>query len=160
MIQSFNQLLLNEATKKFNIKNGNFFTNATPNFLTPVIEIREKGFTKTAGSTGSGAVTVYTTPTDKDFYICSGYYSISKDATCDSASGPISITYVQDGQTMILLQVPIITLTAQTLTTTTCFPYPIKCDRGTNISMVGTFTAGAMTRVSGVSGFISETLSN
>lgn len=104
-------------------------------------------------SSATGSVTVYTTPSDRDFYLTGIQYSMIKDATCDAATGTIQVGGTVNGQSVAFLRKAIITLTAQSADITREFTRPILIDRGTAISMTATFTAGAMSRGCCITGF-------
>lgn len=102
----------------------------------------------------SGASTVYTTPTSRDFYLNSLVFSITKDAACDMATGGAAATVVIEGVTQSIVLVPVITLTASDKQVNISFPKPIKLDRGSIIGIGGqTFAAGVCVRTLSFTGF-------
>jgi hypothetical protein len=106
-------------------------------------------FSNTSGSsikTTTGTLTGITLSTNKDFYLVSISGGYSKDNLCDSASGTYAISGFSNGLPIYLIQLPILTLTAQNEYTNIVFNRPIKIDRGTSITMNGTFAAGACVR--------------
>jgi hypothetical protein len=83
--------------------------------------------------------TLYTTPTDRDFYICSAYVQSSAFTDVDASR---IITVQIDGQSQILLQTKEqdgITATGNVHTSSLSINpiFPIRIDRGTNIVITG-----------------------
>ncbi len=126
----------------------------------PVIEVGIKrtknAIIKEAHSSLSGATTIYTTPADMDFYLCSISMSIVKNAACDAATGYIGVYGTINGQTQYLLTSVWITLTAERIDINITFPHSIKIDRNTSIRLGGVFAAGVMERTACITGFIDE----
>lgn len=127
----------------------------------PSIEVNpiltKEAFIKVGYDSTSGSITLYTTPTNQDVYVTAAYLSIIKNAACDVATGPCSLSVVINGATVQLLRLPLITLTAQEQSISISFPHPIKIDRGTSVSVAGSFTAGVYLRAAGISAFADET---
>jgi len=113
---------------------------------------------KTNTRTSSGSATVYTTPTEEDFFLTSATLSVVKDATCDDATGQTaSIAVIIGGgsQTLMAISGLVTTATAQTLSLS--FNPPIKVDRASNISVSGnTYTAGLKSRSASITGFTTQ----
>ena len=108
-----------------------------------------------SGAISTTAVAVaYTTPRDKDFYLTFISIHIVKDATCDTST--INFQVNIGGATTTFHKLPITALTAEQKSEIVLLPYPIKCDRNTNIQVQGTFTAGTMTKTIMIGGFILE----
>lgn len=109
---------------------------------------------KASDSSTSGTSTIYTTPTDKDFFLTSISMSITKNATSDNTG--LSLTSTIGGAAVALSKILTETLTASSFVVTREFPYPIKIDRGVAISATSAFTAGASSRSVQIGGFILE----
>jgi hypothetical protein len=108
-------------------------------------------------SASAGALTIYTTPSNKDFYLCSIDFSFSKDATCDVATGRLGISaYTAEGGAKELIALPVITLKAEQQIITLTFPKPILLQRNTSISGSTSYTAGLMSRCGHITGFTVE----
>jgi hypothetical protein len=123
--------------------------------IQPVVEIGPK-FTTIArhvSSTTTGSSTIYTTPTDKDFYLTYAQLNITKDATSDNVNCNLLATL---NAVRRILSINTQTTTAGSFNAANSFPYPIKIDRGTNITVNGTFTVGATTKEACIGGFILE----
>lgn len=122
----------------------------------PVIEVGPKfsNITRHTSSNATGSVTIFTTPLDKDFYITSAFLTLTKDATSDNVSTGILI--YQGGTTRDILNIRSQTTTTLTMVLTNNYSYPIKCDRGTNITLFGTMSAGTMQKEAGITGVLVE----
>jgi len=92
-----------------------------------------------------------------EIYLTGCTMSIAKDATCDTASGKLSLQVTPDFSNVAnnLLSISVLTLTAQSESIAISFPYPLKIKAGTSITLAGAFTVGAMTRSFSAYGFIS-----
>jgi len=130
--------------------------------VVPVMEVNPKllrypNIVISSGTTATGVVTmVNTTSSAKDFYITHAYISITKDVVCDAATGSISISATINGAARTIVGCSIITLTAQDKTISLDFSHPLKIDRGTSITLTGTYTAGVMSRIATIAGYYVE----
>lgn len=99
------------------------------------------------------AVTIYTTPTDRDFFLCGVSMSVIKDVT--STSTRASITAIPFGSTGVV-QFSIIqgiTLTAQSDSISSVFNPPIKLARGSIISLNATTNVANISESGTIWGF-------
>jgi len=121
---------------------------------------KEANVVRQSSITASSAqATMYTTGIGTDFYLTGAYISIVKDATCDIATGNITINVTQGGQARTILAISVLTLTAQNSNISISFPTPIKVDRNTAILRSAiTFSAGAAASSIGINGFESSSL--
>lgn len=131
--------------------------------VVPVININPKDYRnvtviKTTSSTTSAAsVIIYTTPTDKDFYLVGITNSFTKDATCDMANSTGYVNVLYDGVNSIFCRLSCLTLTAQDSNMNIDFNRPIKVDRGTNITLnYPTYTAGSAVKCASIYGYTVE----
>ena len=92
-------------------------------------------------STTTGAVTVFLTPSNKDFYLCNAQISLSSDATADNIQGVLSVTI--DGAERHLILLTKQTTTVIHLNQGISFNFPLKIDRNTNIRVQTAFTVGS-----------------
>jgi hypothetical protein len=105
---------------------------------------------------GTGTITVYTTPTDQDFYICSCSLSCIK-AAADTGTYQFLSTTEPGGQTVYLCSLSGVTLTAEQKHITVSFPFPIKVKRGETI--LAQNAAGTIAHISAtVQGFLVENI--
>jgi len=87
-----------------------------------------------AGSNNNSDTTLYTTPTDKDFYLTFASLHWAKDVTATSVFVTLKVTV--GGVEQNLLMLGHFTVTAMNLTVTEGrFDPPIKLDRGTPITV-------------------------
>lgn len=106
--------------------------------VVPVVDVNPKharvcNIIRRTQANNNTSATVYTTPTDKEFYLVSYELSLIKDATSTSVGTYIEVTI--DGATQILAYIDSFTLTAQAEAITGSFPIPIKIDKGSNINL-------------------------
>lgn len=95
----------------------------------------------------SGATTVFTASSDKVTYLTGLMFSSQRNATCDIASGALSVSAVFNGTTNTIATMAALTLTADSQVVYIQFARPIKLDKGSLIRLGNnTFTAGNMTR--------------
>ena len=120
--------------------------------IQPVFEVNRKiGIIRSVSRATTGASTIYTTPSDRDFFLAQVFLSYMQDVSGSGTS--VFVQIVQDGVTYYVL-LPKLTLTATTRDINVTFPIPIKVDRGTTIVMNVTFAAGACTAHSTISGYL------
>lgn len=158
MVHSFNKDLQNVANEQFNIKNGDFFSEQIPNILTPVVPIVPYANVVKSAGIGSGgtSTTIYTTPTDRDFYLCSAWLSLAQDA--GSAVTEHYIRAYVGGSQINILAKECIASTAQSDTITISFKFPIKIDRNTALTVEHGAASAVVNTLGGITGYISETL--
>ena len=106
----------------------------------------------------TGTMTIISSTTlntrDKKTFITGFHYSIIKDAACDIATGKIQVLCTPKGSGQIeLLQIPVITLTAQQENGSINFAFPIELEPATAVTMTGAFGAGVMIRTISIYGY-------
>lgn len=121
----------------------------------PVVEVnprllRQCNIVKANQSTGA-TVTVYTTPSDRDFYICAATLSFQKDAASTCTYSSLTITI--DGTSVSLLRVTGIASTVQNDSVTISLPFPLKIDRGTNIQIAHAVNSATVQSQATIIGF-------
>ena len=102
-------------------------------------------------ATNSTSTTLLTTATDKDTYVTAVSLSIIKDVTATSVFSGINV--VINGAVIYLTRIPGITLTVQQDSMSVSFPYPIKLDRGTGITLANSTNVANVSSYATVSGF-------
>lgn len=95
--------------------------------------LRRANTVKSGTASNALTQTIFTTPTDFDFYITGACLSMIKDATSQSVISTIS-AFV-NGANQRVLAISGITLTAQADTIYATFSPPLKVDRGTAITV-------------------------
>lgn len=129
----------------------NPLVDVIPSSVVPSIQpvfVTNLNYSTSGGSAGTatsaGAATAFTASATQDTYLTHLTFSISKDATCDAATGTLSAAITVNGATISLLGISHQTLTALQETVTIAFCNPIKVDKGTSVRATNvTFTAGA-----------------
>lgn len=132
--------------------------------IVPVVDVNPEHNRKTtvirqSGSTGTAATTLYTTPTNQDFYLTEASLAYVKNAAFDGATSAslFSINLVIGGATTSVIKLPNITLTAGQDSVYLPISPPLKVDRGTNITISATsFTAGVLVKTGTVMGYLDE----
>lgn len=112
---------------------------------------------QTKTTTGTSSLSLTTSPlvvpvSGAVFYLTDAVISFVKNATCDQATGSLSLSVQVDGQYVTIAGVAVLTLTAERGDCTFHFEKPIKCDLN-DVVLTGTFTAGAMSRTHTISGY-------
>jgi len=109
------------------------------------------------GTSGTMTTTMPTIDTRGEIYLTGITFALIKDATCDIATGLITIKVTPENQGIAkdIMIFPVITLTAQQYNAEFSLPYPLKLKPNTNISVTGTFSLGVMQRSCCAVGFIS-----
>jgi len=162
MVRIHNTDLIKELVDVVRIQTG---TEAPPivlsNQVVPVIDVNPKhaentNWVRTSSSTATGVLTV-ALPSGVDFYLTGLTLSFTKNATCDIATGKVAISGVLAGDLSTgrdLLSLAVLTLTAERDSISITFDRPILMEEGSNISVSGTFTAGAMSRCASIQGMV------
>ncbi len=158
-MRHYNPSITERLFRIFRPKAGDQFSDElSPNVMAVVPVTPITRITRAAQSGATGTVTIYTAPVDKDFYLTGAMLGIIKDAACD-ASVSINMSVTMEGSARELLSIPILTLTAQDRSVFLSFPFPLKIDRGTSITISGTYAAGNMRRMGNVHGYTEEVVS-
>jgi len=157
-MRHFNPSISEDKNRILNLKSGDD-NSEVADYIQPTIEIERRiNIVKTTGQGATGTFAIYTTPTDKDFYITNIILHYIKDAACDLATGGVwSLSANIDGTSQALVSLSVITLTAQDELLILQFDKPLKIDRGNAINSNGTFGAGAMRRNVTIYGYTVET---
>lgn len=145
-----------QLRKEFNIPLAENVTLPVNNSIQPVYEVKKKicNIVRSSTATNSTSSTIYTTPSDKDFYLSSYVLTVIKDATATSISTRISV--IIDGATQVLSRIDGITLTAQAHTITLGLPIPIRIDRSTNIVVTNTTAVANVIGAATIVGYTEE----
>lgn len=131
--------------------------------VVPVMEVNPKllrraNIVRRSTASNATVATIYTTPSDKDFYLTGVAIAIIKDATSTSASSYISITI--DGASQIFVHIPELTLTAQTGQMALSLPTPIKVDRGTAITINNSTNVANISATGTIVGYTVENINS
>lgn len=130
--------------------------------IQPCYEVNRRvaNVVRSGSFTASGTNTIFTTPTNRDFFMTGITLSICKDATCDIASGRIAITANVGGTSRDLIAISVLTTTAERDTISLEFAVPVKIDRSAAIATGGntTFAAGNLVRSVTIYGYTNSPL--
>ena len=105
----------------------------------------------------TGNITLFTTPTDRDFYLTHAALSNQSDATADNTLISLVVT-LATGVGDELIRMDKLTLTAFSNTIALAFPRPIKLKMGSTISFGSTFGVGASSTSATITGFLVDEL--
>lgn len=160
-MQNFNSDLTKELVRAGRLQVNQGVPSQILPTIQPTIEVNPKlmrilNAVRGNRSVTSGTLSIMTTPTDREFYLTSIGVSYVKDATCDAVTGRFDVFVVIDGATQVLHAFPVLTTTAQSDSWFLSFPFPMKIDKGTGITMSGSFTAGNLIRTGEAIGFFVE----
>lgn len=156
-MKHYNTSLINNANRIFNPK-GEAPPMEVADIIMPTVDLGAGQFVdivRHAQSAVTGGATIYTTPTDKDFYLTSIQLSSQSDATADNTS--ILVTANIEGVSRRLINVGKLTTTARVVDIFLDFAIPIKIDRGAIIAFANSFTVGASITNVSITGYTAET---
>ena len=132
-------------------------TNEVEDVLVPVIPItRTNNVVREVEGAATGNATIFTTPTDRDFYLTGWVLNYATDAACDTVT--IAIQCTIDGVSRYLIRKKKITATADDKAIICNYNEPIKIDRNTVMSLVCSFAAGNCPRSCTITGYTMDTL--
>lgn len=156
MARHFNPSITAWLRRIFNFKVGDFPSEDVVNGLTPVINVGPVAKTLAgAAKSTTGNLTVFTAHPDKDTFITGFNLVMHRDGTCDCTS--IAVQTTQNGLAANLYQNEIITGAGSEQHVVVELNLPIKVDRGTAVTLTGTFAAGNLKRAITVFGYEQET---
>lgn len=148
-----NPTISEDFNRIFNVKGDS--TSYVANYIQPTKEImRRCNIVKNVTKTATGNSTVYTVPSDKDFYLVAYTHALSTDAANSGTNG--LLTVVIEGLTINLDVITRITLTAINSISTMSLPVPVKLDRGSSILITHTYGAGAGNHAASIMGYTEE----
>lgn len=117
--------------------------------------LRKISIVRSTTGTNATSTTIYTTPTDQDFYLCAMAITMIKDVTATSNATAIVATI--NGAVISILKIPGITLTVQESNVQVSLPFPLKIDRGTAINITHSTNVANVVGTGHIYGFINET---
>ena len=106
-----------------------------------------------ATSTTSSTSTIYTTPTDKEFYLTGISLSYSATVLNDQVRVYVQAQTLPSNLMAPIIDINVVTTVAQANTFCRDFTVPIKIAPGTIIGLVKTFTAGAGVYTANITGY-------
>jgi len=131
-MQNNNSSISEDMNRIFDLKGQS--TSYVMDYITPMVQVKPTCNIIRNGTLFNGtSSTFYTTPSNKDFYLCGCSLSVIKDATSTSTGSWIS--FVQQGVARTFCFIAGLTLTAQNDSIVVDFNHPIKIDRGSYIDV-------------------------
>ena len=103
-------------------------------------------------ATNATSATIYTTPTNADFYMTSANLSMIKDVTSTSLSSFINA--FTNGTNKSVIKIASLTLTVQTAENSISIEPALKIDRGTVISVGNSTNVGNITSAGQFTGYL------
>ena len=158
MAQIHNSELLQELKDGGKIQQlRDIIPNQLAEKVVPVMEVNPKLLRRcdvavSGTRTSTGSTTLYTTPTDKDFYLTSALMEVGSDVTADNTGSYLRVVINGTNVDIIYLRKPTTVATSQALSQdfSGC---PIKLDRGSTIIMNLSFTVGAASQHALITGY-------
>jgi len=139
-----------------------FFSSAeapqqVANTVQPVFNVGDKYSNVVASGelVATGSTTVYTTPTEEDFYLTNAYLNSQCDSACDSTE--INLNVVVGGKSCELIHFMKFSASSYSRFEDMSFPFPIKLDRNSAITITHTYAAGNATVGASIVGFTKTT---
>jgi hypothetical protein len=155
MVKHYNVDISKDAQRIFNFKGADTIPPDIGNIFVPVIPVtRVCNIIRTTTATNATTGTIYTTPTDKDFYLVGLVISLIKDVTSTATNIQIRVTI--DGVVQTIMNISTLTLTVDTRQSTLGLPFPIKVDRNTNITINTNSATANITASGGIVGYTVE----
>lgn len=129
--------------------------------VVPVMEVNPKmlkyaNIVMRGSSSTTGTTTIYTTPTNAEFYLTSICMSFSCTAINDQVLLYVAGTPYQQMAILRLLDINLVPLIAQNQTYQKDYTYPVRMEKGTTITIVKAFAAGAGTYSCTICGYTIE----
>lgn len=152
-----NPSIAEDSLRIFNFKSGEGLGEIHDQII-PNIPVHPRiNIVRHANGTDVTSQLIYTTPTDKDFYLQSLHLAVSSSATATNTI--LCIKAYVDGLQKQLICILKNTLTATSgVSTGLVFPIPIKIDRGTNIDLTSD-TNNTLFKMTGcITGYTEETV--
>jgi hypothetical protein len=108
-----------------------------------------------ATATGTNTTIFPTISAGAEIYITAIDFGLIKDAACNQATGTLTITVIpaDSGVATPIIEIPVITLTAQEIHGNHTLAYPLKIKPGTTGTFTASYGAGVMARSIRYTGF-------
>jgi len=127
-----------------------------PVFETNPLMFRRINVHALTSATNAISATIYTTPTDKDFYLTDCSLSVVKDVTSTSISSAITIK-LKDGVSLNAMTLRTTSLTVESgLHIEKSFNYPILLERGSTITVTNSTNVANITSTGIIFGYTVE----
>lgn len=153
-MQNRNFSISQDLNRIFDLKGES--TDYVSDVIMPVVPIqRICNIVRRAPLSNATSATVYTTPSDKDFYLNSAFLSVIKDVTAQSLAS--SILVFIDSVQVGILSISGLSLTPQNDVVSISFPIPLKLDRNTTITVTASNATANVSASAGITGYTVET---
>jgi hypothetical protein len=157
MAKHFNPTISSDVQRIFNFKQGDTIPADVGNMLVPTIPIeRYCNIVKSGTNSNATSTTIYTTPSDKDFYLTAFSMSLIKDV--NAAGVAFSLKIYVDAVQIAVLTISSLTLTVHSSQLNMALKYPIKVDKGTIISLTSNSAVGNFIQACNIIGYTVETI--
>lgn len=143
------------TNRQLDLKSGEDITEYQ-NYIQPIIDIKPIcNIVRDAGFSNSTGTSIWTTPSDKDFYLVGVTLSLRTDATAQTIQ--LVLTAKVDQVNHNILQIANIPLNATTANNSISLPIPIKIDRNSNIFMSASDGTANIRGYGSIIGYTEET---
>ena len=127
--------------------------------IVPVMEVNPRllricNIVRDGAAVNAASANIYTVPTNQDFYLTSCSLSVVKDVTSTSTFSVIGLKI--NGLSSYPLRLQFLTLTATRADLSINFQFPIKVDRGTNITVENDTTTANVSSRATIQGYLDE----
>jgi len=156
-MRHFNNTINKSMSDTFNLKGES--TDEILDNIVPVVIVEPKVDIVIGSTLDNGtSLTLYTTPTDKDFYLTTAQMNVIKDVTSTSNRSRLLVTI--NGVSQQLLTLASLTLTPQNITVAQNYRIPIKLDRNTGVIITNSTNVANISTSASISGYTVETVKN
>jgi len=154
MSNNQNAKITNEVKRAFGLNNMTGYPMKVSEAILPVVDVnpRYTNIIGAAPATNATSGTPYTTPANKDFYLTGFTISLIKDVTSTSTATAL-MAYI-NGVQVALGRIAGITLTAQNDSLSASFPFPLKIDRNTAITITNTTNVANIAAYASIYGYL------
>lgn len=155
MVRHFNTSITEDAARILGSKAGEFLTEEVQGLVAVIPIQRFSNIVKSNLGTNTTSSTIYTTPSDKDFYLTAASLGFAKDATATATAVTLEVTV--EGVAQNILVLPTVTLTADARAVANNYPIPIKLDRGSAITAKASAGVATILIRAAIQGYTVET---
>ncbi len=153
-MKHYNPSITERANRIFNLKNGDGMSEEIDGPVATIPINPSCRVLRSASAINATSGTIFTTPTDRDFYLVAAMLSMIKDVTSTSADTTLGVPV--DGVTQAILRIPGISLTPQNDVIAISFPYPIKVDRNAQIVITNSSNVANIVTRGSIIGYYEE----
>lgn len=158
MAKHNNPTISQDLLRIFNFKQGDMLGNDVGNMIVPVINVeRFVNISRDVTVATNALTTVYTTPTDKDFYLSAACLTYHHDAACTTMSCNMSCFPDNDVTARKILIINPSPSAVSNMVVSNQYRPHIKIKRGTNISIQSANNDGVQRLDGSIQGFTIET---